>query len=135
MADEQVSFTSLVLIVVLGGLVIRYLFFPSSTAPPGAPQGRDAAAGIRAREAAVERIQQMFPQMDRRTILWELQRNRGNMAMTTERMLTGRAETVSSEGPLFSLSLQVLSMEPRRTVLGRLGYVTLHCSRSVTSVT
>ncbi|KAI0509357.1 hypothetical protein F5B22DRAFT_362114 [Xylaria bambusicola] len=93
MADEQVSLTSLVLIVVLGGLVIRYLFFPSSAAPSGAQQGRDAAASSRAREAAVERIQQVLPQADRRTILWELQRNRGNMAMTTERILTGRAET------------------------------------------
>ncbi|TGJ82988.1 hypothetical protein E0Z10_g5772 [Xylaria hypoxylon] len=94
MADEQVSFTSLVLIVVLGGLVIRYLFFPSSAAgSSGAHQGRDAAASSRAREAAVERIQQVFPQLDRRSILWELQRNRGNIATTTERILTGRAET------------------------------------------
>jgi coupling of ubiquitin conjugation to ER degradation protein 1 len=97
MADEQVSFTSLVLIVVLGGLVIRYLFFPSSaTASSGANRTRDSAAISRAREAAVERIQQMFPQFDRRTILWELQRNGGNMATTTERILSGRIDTVSS---------------------------------------
>ncbi|KAI0870958.1 hypothetical protein GGS24DRAFT_473334 [Hypoxylon argillaceum] len=95
MADEQVSFTSLVLIVVLGGLVIRYLFFPSSAAATasGANRTRDAAAVSRAREAAVERIQQMFPQFDRRTILWELQRNGGNMATTTERILGGRIDT------------------------------------------
>ncbi|KAI3341815.1 hypothetical protein F4824DRAFT_447156 [Ustulina deusta] len=93
MADEQVSFTSLVLIVVLGGLVIRYLFFSSSPGPSGAHQGRDAAVSSRTREAAVERIQQVFPQVDRRTILWELQRNRGNIAATTERILTGRVET------------------------------------------
>ncbi|KAI1133102.1 hypothetical protein F5Y10DRAFT_229391 [Nemania abortiva] len=94
MADEQVSFTSLVLIVVLGGLVIRYLFFPSSSAASsGANRARDAAASSRAREAAVERIQQMFPQFDRRTILWELQRNGGNMAATTERILSGRIDT------------------------------------------
>ncbi|KAI0553470.1 hypothetical protein F4679DRAFT_580692 [Xylaria curta] len=93
MADEQVSFTSLVLIVVLGGLVIRYLFFPSSAAGSEAHRGRDSAAGSRAREAAVERIQQMFPQLDRRAILWELQRSGGNMAATTERILSGRMET------------------------------------------
>ncbi|KAI0490008.1 hypothetical protein F4859DRAFT_176024 [Xylaria cf. heliscus] len=93
MADEQVSFTSLVLIVVLGGLVIRYLFFPSSAAGSEAHRGRDAAANSRAREAAVERIQQMFPQLDRRTVLWELQRNGGNMAATTERILAGRIDT------------------------------------------
>lgn len=94
MADEQVSFTSLVLIVVLCGLAIRYLFFPSSAAASSAPaRGRDAASGSRAREAAVQRIQQMFPQLDRRAILWELQRSGGNIAMTTERILTGRTET------------------------------------------
>ncbi|KAI1275354.1 hypothetical protein F5Y07DRAFT_370607 [Xylaria sp. FL0933] len=93
MADEQVSFTSLVLIVVLGGLVIRYLFFPSSAGSAGVQQGRDGATSWRAREAAVERIQQVFPQVDRRTILWELQRNRGNITTTTERILTGRVET------------------------------------------
>ncbi|KAI0100616.1 hypothetical protein GGR51DRAFT_531874 [Nemania sp. FL0031] len=94
MADEQVSLTSLVLILVLGGLVIRYLFFPSSpTASSGAGRTRDAAASSRAREAAVERIQQMFPQFDRRTILWELQRNGGSIAATTERILSGRIDT------------------------------------------
>jgi hypothetical protein len=75
--------------------VIRYLFFPSSSAgSSGGQRGRDAAATSRAREAAVERIQQMFPQLDRRTILWELQRNGGNMTTTTERILAGRIETV-----------------------------------------
>ncbi|KAI1327150.1 hypothetical protein F5Y16DRAFT_204949 [Xylariaceae sp. FL0255] len=95
MADEQVSVTSLILIVVFGGLIIRYLFFPSSTPATSqrAARGRDAADAARAREAAVERIQQMFPQIDRRTILWELQRNGGNMTATTERILAGRVET------------------------------------------
>ncbi|KAI2629449.1 hypothetical protein GGS21DRAFT_225659 [Xylaria nigripes] len=94
MADEQVSFTSLALIVVLGGLILRYLFFPASTAgSSGTNRGGDAASSSRAREAAVERIQQMFPQHDRRTILWQLQRSRGNMALTTERILAGRIET------------------------------------------
>ncbi|GAP82464.1 putative cue domain-containing protein [Rosellinia necatrix] len=96
MEEEQVSFTSLILVVVLGGLAIRYLFFSSSSGAPGssaANQGRDAAATSRAREAAVDRMQQMFPQLDRRTVLWELQRSGGNIATATERVLTGRLET------------------------------------------
>ncbi|KAI1409681.1 hypothetical protein F5Y13DRAFT_203333 [Hypoxylon sp. FL1857] len=91
MADEQVSFTSLILIIVLGGLIIRYLFFSPSTPTPRPV--RDAQSASRAREAAVERIQQMFPQVDRRTILWDLHRNGGNIAATTERILSGRIET------------------------------------------
>jgi len=38
----------------------------------------------------VERIQQMFPQVGRRLIMWDLQRNGGNIAATTERILSGR---------------------------------------------
>ncbi|KAH9908790.1 hypothetical protein F4778DRAFT_364764 [Xylariomycetidae sp. FL2044] len=90
MADEQVSLTSLVLVVVIGGLIIRYLFFAPAT--PARPP-RDAQSAQRAREAAVERIQQMFPQVDRRTILWDLQRHGGNITATTERILAGRMET------------------------------------------
>ncbi|KAI1083520.1 hypothetical protein F5B20DRAFT_408857 [Whalleya microplaca] len=91
MADEQVSFTSLVVIVVLGALIVRYLFFSPTVPAPRHP--RDAQSASRAREAAVERIQQMFPQVDRRTILWDLQRNGGNITATTERILSGRMET------------------------------------------
>lgn len=93
MADEQISLPSLILIVVIGGLVVRYLFFSSAT--PAQQQPRDAASAARTREAAVERIQQMFPQLDRRTILWDLQRNGGSISATTERVLSGRMETVS----------------------------------------
>ncbi|KAI0594956.1 hypothetical protein F4775DRAFT_392868 [Biscogniauxia sp. FL1348] len=94
MADEQVSLTSLLLIVVLGGLIIRYLFFPGAAAPAGGARApRDAQSAARAREAAVERIQQMFPQVDRRTILWDLQHTGGNIMATTERILAGRLAT------------------------------------------
>ncbi|KAI1824194.1 hypothetical protein F4861DRAFT_507091 [Xylaria intraflava] len=89
MADEQVSLTSLALIVILGGLIVRYLFFSPSTSN----RGRDAASDARAREAAAARIQQMFPQLDRRTILWELYRHGVNIATATERILAGRIET------------------------------------------
>ncbi|KAK2067505.1 hypothetical protein P8C59_001242 [Phyllachora maydis] len=88
MANEQINVPSLVVVLVLSGLIIRYLFF-SPTTPTLA---RDAMSAQRSREAAVERIQQMFPQVDRRTILWDLQRNGGNIAATTERILAGRME-------------------------------------------
>ena len=99
MADDQISLPSLLLVMVLGVLVIRY-FFNSSSAPPaagaaGQRPGRDGGAAVR--EAAVVRIQQMFPQLDRRTILWDLQRTGGSMSATTERILSGRLETVSRE--------------------------------------
>jgi coupling of ubiquitin conjugation to ER degradation protein 1 len=102
--QQQINLPSLVVILVLSGLIIRYLFFSSPAG--GARQGAAAAAAaarsargdpaalVRSREAAVERIQQMFPQVDRRTVLWDLQRTGGSVAATTERILAGRLETV-----------------------------------------
>lgn len=91
MANDQINLPSLVVILVLSGLIVRYLFFSS---PPSNQQPRDSLSQMRQREAAVERIQQMFPQVDRRTILWDLQRNGGSIAATTEKILSGRMETV-----------------------------------------
>lgn len=102
MADEQqINVPSLVVILVLSGLIIRYFFSkpsPSSggsgaTAGRRAAGARDPAVLARSREAAVERIQQMFPQVERRVILWDLQRTGGNIAATTERILAGRTES------------------------------------------
>ena len=103
MENEQISLPSLILVAILGLLIVRYLFF-SSPAVPAARQPQDAASASRAREAVVERVQQMFPQVDRRTILWDLQRNGGNIASTTERILAGRLETVSSLPSISSAS-------------------------------
>lgn len=95
MANDQINLPSLVVIIVLSGLIVRYLFF-SSPSSSSSQQPRDSLSQLRQREAAVERIQQMFPQVDRRTILWDLQRNGGSIAATTEKILSGRMETVSS---------------------------------------
>jgi len=69
--------------------VIRYFFFSSSSSASPHRNG-SSANNLRAREADVERIQQMFPQVSRRNIMWDLQRNGGNVVATTERILSGR---------------------------------------------
>ncbi|KAJ4164537.1 hypothetical protein LMH87_006208 [Akanthomyces muscarius] len=89
MANEQISLPYFVGVLVFAGLVIRYLFFSGTSSQPTT---RSPEAFLRSREAAVERIQQMFPQTDRRSILWDLQRNGGNIQSTTERILSGRME-------------------------------------------
>ncbi|KAJ4390550.1 hypothetical protein N0V93_004146 [Gnomoniopsis smithogilvyi] len=87
--SNEISIPTLVVVVVLGGLVFKYLFWPSNASPGTSGQGRDSLSQQRQREAAVERIQQMFPQVERRTILWDLQRNGGSIAATTEKILSG----------------------------------------------
>jgi coupling of ubiquitin conjugation to ER degradation protein 1 len=103
MADDQqqINLPSLAVILVLSGLIIRYLFFspPAGTGSGSSSSRADPAALMRQREAAAERIQQMFPQVDRRTALWDLQRTGGNVAATTERILAGRLETVCFSPP------------------------------------
>lgn len=91
MANEQISLPYFATVLLVAGLIIRYLFFSGgqSQASTQTPE-----AFLRSREVAVERIQQMFPQTDRRSILWDLQRNGGNIQNTTERILSGRLETV-----------------------------------------
>lgn len=90
MSDEQISLPYFVAILVVFGLIIRYLFFggPAPQQPSRSPE-----AFLRSREIAVDRIQQMFPQAERRSILWDLQRNGGNIQNTTERILAGRLDT------------------------------------------
>lgn len=104
-SDQTIGLPQLVIILVLGGLAIRYFFFSS----PENPQGRghsSSAERLRAREADVERIQQMFPQIPRRSIIWDLQRNGGNVAATTERILSGIGlEVVSGFLVLFLILL------------------------------
>ncbi|KAH0420068.1 cue domain containing protein [Colletotrichum camelliae] len=93
MANEQISLPYLIVILLVTAFVIRFLFFSPSPPPSALASRQSAASVLRTREAAVERIQQMFPQVDRRTILWDLQRNGGNIQATSERILAGRMET------------------------------------------
>jgi len=89
MEEQTINLPQLLILILLAGLAIRYFFFSSS---PTSSQSRSAtpANNLRAREADVERIQQMFPQVSRRNIMWDLQRNGGNVVATTERILSGR---------------------------------------------
>lgn len=44
----------------------------------------------------VDQVAQMFPQLGRRDVAWDLQRNGGSVAATTERILGGRGLDVVS---------------------------------------
>ncbi|RDW92119.1 hypothetical protein BP5796_01513 [Coleophoma crateriformis] len=86
-SEQTVNVPQLLIILFLGGLAVRYFFF---SAPSTSRNAHLLASNVRAREADVERVQQMFPQVSRRTIMWDLQRNGGNVVATTERILSGR---------------------------------------------
>ncbi|RAH46856.1 CUE domain-containing protein [Aspergillus brunneoviolaceus CBS 621.78] len=90
MPDEEPSLNipSLLTLAVVSFFVIRWFFNRDGDA--GAETGRSRTRGNGVDPAHVEQISQMFPQLSHREIMWDLQRNGGNMAATTERILTGR---------------------------------------------
>ena len=89
MADEtSINFGQIFAVAVIGYLVFRW--FTSPTSPSTQSSSRNAA-GRQVSPAHVETVAQMFPQLDRRTIMWDLQRNGGSVPATTERILSGRS--------------------------------------------
>lgn len=96
MADEQVPVTYFLAIIVLAIFAFRY-FLSSPTASTEqqiAAARRGQAANTRARELAALQIQQMLPQADTRTIMWNLQRQGGDSTRVIDLILAGRLEAV-----------------------------------------
>lgn len=93
MSDQQqtLSIPSLLFLAALSAIAVKYFFFT----PSGSPSSSRGNPRI-ANPADIEQISQMFPQIPRRDIIWDLQRNGGSVAATTERILSrGTLETVS----------------------------------------
>lgn len=85
--EPSLNIPSLLTIAVVSFFVIRW-FFNRDDGPAGASRTR--RRGNVVDPAQVEQISQMFPQLSTRDIMWDLQRNGGSAAATTERILTGR---------------------------------------------
>ncbi|KAL1296943.1 hypothetical protein AAFC00_004549 [Neodothiora populina] len=88
MAEQtSINFGQIFAVAIVGYLVFRW--FTASNSPSTPSSSRNGGRS-RVSLAHVEQVAQMFPQLDRRTIMWDLQRNGGSVAATTERVLTGR---------------------------------------------
>lgn len=85
--EPSLNIPSLLTLAVVSFFVIRW-FFNRDDGPAGG--GRPRGRGNAVDPAQVEQISQMFPQLSTRDIMWDLQRNGGCVAATTERILTGR---------------------------------------------
>ena len=99
MPDQQqtLSVPSLLLLAAFAALTIRYFFFTKTSNPP--PRANPRAAN----PADVEQIATMFPQIGRRDIMWDLQRNGGSVNATTERILgRGSLDTVGYRNLVFA---------------------------------
>ncbi|KAJ5334099.1 hypothetical protein MYU51_004525 [Penicillium brevicompactum] len=89
MTDDEPSLNipSLLTLAVVSYFVLRW-FLNRDDNPAGGGRGR--GRGNVVDPASVAQIAQMFPQMNTRDIMWDLQRNGGSVPATTERILTGR---------------------------------------------
>ncbi|PGH17844.1 hypothetical protein AJ80_04667 [Polytolypa hystricis UAMH7299] len=93
-AEPSLNIPSLLTLAVVSFFVIRWIFSSSRSGSGsdagGAGSNTQRRAGRRVVDPAqVEQIAQMFPQLNRRDVMWDLQRNGGSVAATTERVLAG----------------------------------------------
>jgi coupling of ubiquitin conjugation to ER degradation protein 1 len=90
--EATLSIPSLAFVAVLSFFIIRYYFMSSrsSTTTTSSGDGTSRRNGQRFTPAQVDQVAQMFPQLNRRDIMWDLQRNGGSVMATTERILHGR---------------------------------------------
>jgi hypothetical protein len=93
MAEQTLNVPQLVVFIIVTFLAVRwYLSKPASSGTRPGEQPRT----VRINPAQVDQIVSMFPQLQRRDIAWDLQRNGGNVTATTERILNGgRLDPVS----------------------------------------
>ena len=99
MTDDEPSLNipSLLTLAVVSYFVLRWFLNRDDNSAAG---GRGRGRGNVVDPASVAQIAQMFPQMNTRDIMWDLQRNGGSVPATTERILTGRGlETVCLNAP------------------------------------
>jgi hypothetical protein len=88
-SHQTLNIPGLLVVAIFSFIAIRWYFSsPASSSAVGVPGSRNAASRINTTH--VDQIAQMFPQLSRRDIMWDLQRNGGSMAATTERVLSGR---------------------------------------------
>lgn len=93
MAGQSINIPQVIVFAVVAFLVYRW--YSSKPSANGLRQAPNRSTRIN--PAQIDTIAQMFPQLDRRDIAWDLQRNGGNSAATTERVLSGRS--LDSVGP------------------------------------
>ncbi|PVI06248.1 hypothetical protein DM02DRAFT_514783 [Periconia macrospinosa] len=91
MAEQTLNIPQILVFIVVTVLAVRWFFSKSSTDSNSSNSStRPTRTSPRINAAQIEQIAQMFPQLERRSIAWELFRNGGNVQAVTEKVLSGR---------------------------------------------
>ncbi|KAI5366277.1 Putative ubiquitin system component CUE [Septoria linicola] len=110
--QNSINIPQIVAVVVVGFLAIRW--YMSKPATPGNSSGSSGSSSRnRIDPAKVDAVSAVFPQLDRRSIAWDLQRNGGNVEATTARVLDGRG--LDNPPPTFQPRLPTPTLVPTTT--------------------
>lgn len=85
-SQTSINIPQLLAVALVGFLAIRWFM----NKPPSGGSSSSARGNNAVDSAKIEQISAMFPQLDQRQIAWDLSRNGGNVAATSERILSGR---------------------------------------------
>ncbi|GIZ43500.1 hypothetical protein CKM354_000672500 [Cercospora kikuchii] len=109
-ADNSINIPQIVAVVVVGFLAVRWYMSKPSTPSTGT----SSTSRNRIDPAKVNAVSAIFPQLDRRSIAWDLSRNGGSVEATTARVLDGRG--LDNPPPTFQPDLPALpTAAPNRT--------------------
>ncbi|KAK4554445.1 hypothetical protein LTR86_008299 [Recurvomyces mirabilis] len=94
MADASktsINIPQIIAVALVGFLAFRWFMSKPSSPSTNTTSTQRSRNGNQAVDLVkIEQIAAMFPQLDRRTIAWDLHRNGGSVPATTERVLAGR---------------------------------------------
>ncbi|KAL6711038.1 hypothetical protein ACN47E_006913 [Coniothyrium glycines] len=110
MAEQSINIPQVLVFIVVTFLAVRWYFSKPTTEGTRAAPNR---APFRINPAQIDQVAQMFPQLNRRDIAWDLQRNGGNISATTERALSERG--LDTAPPSFQLPAPRAAAAPLRT--------------------
>jgi coupling of ubiquitin conjugation to ER degradation protein 1 len=91
--ETSINIPQLLAVALVGFFAIRWYLNKPPPSSPGSSNGNSSNSSRANRgvdPAQIAQVSAMFPQLDRRSIAWDLHRNGGNVAGTSERILTGR---------------------------------------------
>lgn len=84
--QTTLSIPSLLFFALVSFFAIRYFFFSSSPTPT-TTGSRSPSSSAAVSADRVDQVAAVFPQLNRRDVEWDLLRNGGSVAATTERVL------------------------------------------------
>ena len=97
MPEQTINIPQLLAVLLVGFLAVRWYFSSSASDSENGSRRPDTGRIRQVDPARVEQVAQMFPQLSRRDIMWDLQRNGGSVQATTEKILGGRGLEVVSQ--------------------------------------